>query len=215
MAIVPQAAPLFTGSVRQNLDPFGKHSDTRIWSALCACYADTAIVSAVGRAKRSQQTNDKNNELPQHGPQTHSQHNVERPYSGRQRSERVNVTRHLDEEDAILDCLNYDMAEIRRNLSQGERQLLVLARAMLTQAQIVCVDEGTAQLDPITEELVQRALRECFRNTTLLIIAHRIRTLSFCDRLVVLEEGEIVEEGSPHQLMVRTDSRYSQLLRRQ
>ncbi|XP_018013126.1 ATP-binding cassette sub-family C member 10 [Hyalella azteca] len=221
MAIVTQIPALFTGSVRQNVDPFNRHTDTAIWNALKACYVQTALKDAVARARQLKKLEAQNN--PENSGNDDAS-DVEKlgisensAASGSRSSDEGGRARRAEEEakEAVASVLHFPMGDLGRCLSHGERQLLVLARALLTRAKIICVDEGTASLDPLTEDAVQRVLSDTFRNTTVLIVAHRLRTLSDCDRLLVLENGELVEEGSPHELMVRQNSRYCNLMKRQ
>src|SRR5579862_9317863 len=83
------------------------------------------------------------------------------------------------------------------NLSQGQRQLLCLARAIVRRPKIMVLDEATSAVDMETDTLIQRSIREEFRDSTLLVIAHRLSTVSDFDKILVLGEGKVVEEGSP------------------
>ena len=85
-------------------------------------------------------------------------------------------------------------------LSGGERQRLSIARALLKDAPIILLDEATASLDVENESLVQGALSNLVRNKTVLIIAHRMRTVAKADRIVVLKDGIVAEQGSPEEL---------------
>ncbi|XP_017097826.2 ATP-binding cassette sub-family C member 10 [Drosophila bipectinata] len=86
------------------------------------------------------------------------------------------------------------------NLSAGQRQLLCLARALLKNAKVVAIDEGTSNLDDESDLSMQQALRNAFKSCTLLFIAHRLRGLQAMDRIVVLEDGRICEMGKPQDL---------------
>lgn len=86
-------------------------------------------------------------------------------------------------------------------LSGGERQRIAIARAMLTTAPILILDEATSSLDSITEESIQKSLEHLMSNRTTIVIAHRLATLSKMDRLLVFDRGKIVEEGSHKDLM--------------
>lgn len=90
-------------------------------------------------------------------------------------------------------------------LSGGERQRIALARAMLRDAPILLLDEATSALDTESEQAVQMAFSELFEGRTVVAIAHRLSTLRSMDRIVVLEEGEIVEDGSPDDLLKKDD----------
>ena len=87
------------------------------------------------------------------------------------------------------------------NLSGGERQRISIARAILKNAPVVILDEATASMDAENETLVQQALSVLLQNKTVLVIAHRMRTIANVDKVVVLEKGRVVEMGTPAELM--------------
>ncbi len=86
-------------------------------------------------------------------------------------------------------------------LSGGERQRISIARALLKDAPVILLDEATASLDVENESAVQAALSRLLKDKTVLIIAHRMRTVAGADRIVVLENGKVAQQGSPAQLM--------------
>lgn len=86
-------------------------------------------------------------------------------------------------------------------LSGGERQRISIARALLKDAPIILLDEATASLDVENETKVQEALSRLLANKTVLVIAHRMRTVEAADKIVVLDDGKVVEEGNPKELM--------------
>ncbi|MEY4548589.1 MAG: hypothetical protein RL685_4784, partial [Pseudomonadota bacterium] len=87
------------------------------------------------------------------------------------------------------------------NLSGGQRQRLALARAVLVEPKVLLLDDPTSALDPETEREVLVALRRVMHGRTTLLVSNRLSTLRFADRIVVLERGSIVEQGTHHELM--------------
>ena len=87
------------------------------------------------------------------------------------------------------------------NLSGGERQRISIARAFLKNAPIILLDEATASLDVENETLIQTALSRLIKNKTVLVIAHRMRTVENADKIIVLSNGTVAEAGNPNELM--------------
>jgi ABC-type multidrug transport system fused ATPase/permease subunit len=96
--------------------------------------------------------------------------------------------------------LSSPISEGGQNLSQGQRQLLCLARAIVSRPKIMVLDEATSAVDMDTDALIQRSIREEFGGSTLIVIAHRLSTIADFDRILVLSDGEVVEFGTPKQL---------------
>jgi ABC-type multidrug transport system fused ATPase/permease subunit len=96
-------------------------------------------------------------------------------------------------------------------LSAGQRQLIAFSRAFLADPAVLILDEATSSLDVPSERLVQRALRTILKGRTAVIIAHRLSTVEIADRVLVLEHGRIVEDGSPEDLVAGGDGRFSDL----
>ena len=88
-------------------------------------------------------------------------------------------------------------------LSGGQRQRIAIARAILRNAPLLLLDEATSSLDAENETLVQKALARLMQERTTLVIAHRLATVLRCDRILVLDQGRIVEEGTHESLVVR------------
>jgi ATP-binding cassette subfamily C (CFTR/MRP) protein 1 len=107
--------------------------------------------------------------------------------------------------------LDHEVAEGGTNLSAGQRQLICLARALLRRTKILVLDEATASVDNETDQLVQDTVRAEFKDCTILAIAHRIETIDDYDKILVLDEGKIIEYDSPSVLKQRENSVYRSL----
>lgn len=144
LAIIPQDPFLFSSSVRENLDPCGRHLEHQLLDALEQC--------------------------------------------------------HLGDVVRRIGGLEAAVGERGKNLSVGQRQLLCLARALLTDANVLCIDEATASVDHNTDMLLQKTIRERFKHKTVLTIAHRLNTIMDSDRVLVMHAGKVVEFDSPSAL---------------
>ena len=113
---------------------------------------------------------------------------------------------------ALPDGYDTDVATRGGRLSAGQRQLVAFARAFLADPAVLILDEATSSLDIPSERLVQRALRTVLADRTALIIAHRLSTVEIADRVLVLEHGEVLEDGPPDQL-IGSGGRYAALHR--
>jgi ATP-binding cassette, subfamily B, bacterial len=98
-------------------------------------------------------------------------------------------------------------------LSAGQRQMVAFARAFLADPAVLVLDEATSSLDVPTERAVQRALESVLADRTALIIAHRLSTVLIADRVLVVEGGRIVEDGSPEDLIEGRGGRFADLHR--
>jgi ABC-type multidrug transport system fused ATPase/permease subunit len=97
--------------------------------------------------------------------------------------------------------LESQIEERGKNLSQGERQLICMARCLLQSSPVIVMDEATSSVDPQSEEIMVRATREFFKDRTQIIVAHRLSTLDYCDRILWLHKGEIKMLDTPKKVI--------------
>ncbi|KAI5868128.1 ABC transporter type 1, transmembrane domain-containing protein [Durotheca rogersii] len=191
LAIIPQDAALFEGTVRDNLDPGHVHDDTELWSVLDHARLKEHVTSMDGGLEA------KINEGVLYEI---SRNNIlsSPPLS-------------LGPFDRVcrMDALANASFRIGSNLSAGQRQLISLARAMLTPSNILVLDEATAAVDVETDAMIQNTLRSpLFSHRTIITVAHRINTILDSDRVVVLDKGEVAEFDTPQALIQRRGAFY-------
>ncbi|KAK4099542.1 P-loop containing nucleoside triphosphate hydrolase protein [Parathielavia hyrcaniae] len=195
ITIVPQEPTLFTGTIRTNLDPFDLYTDEQIFDALRRVHLiqpdeltavtnpPTALLpeatTAAGTVAATQENQDQQDQTTP--PPTQ----LSRPPS-------------VTNKNVFLD-LSSPVSESGNNLSQGQRQLLCLARAMLKKPSVLVMDEATASIDYATDSAIQETIREL--TSTIVTIAHRLQTIVDYDKVLVLDKGRIVEYGHPWELM--------------
>lgn len=159
LSIIPQESFVFSGSIRENLDPFAQYSDEEVWDAL----------------------------------------------------RKVNMREYVDGLDGRLQA---KVAEGGSNMSLGQRQLICIARVLLRRSKIVLLDEATAAIDTATDTEIQKVLRENFNDCTLLVIAHRLDTISDSSKVLVLRQGRVAEYDDPAKLSADPNGIYSAMVRK-
>jgi ABC-type multidrug transport system fused ATPase/permease subunit len=112
--------------------------------------------------------------------------------------------------EALPDGYDTMLVERGANLSQGQRQMLTIARAMVARPRILILDEATSNVDTRTERLIQEGLRRLMAGTTSFVIAHRLSTISDADTILVVDQGQIVQQGT-HDELIAADGLYHEL----
>ncbi|EKG15806.1 Putative ABC transporter protein [Macrophomina phaseolina MS6] len=211
IVMVPQDPTLFSGTIRSNLDPFGLFTDEEIFTAL-------RRVQLVGSAAPSAQTTRPPSPSGS-GTGTKPKKNGTADASKKDASPLKTATVAIKNASAnssepsmpgtpsseslenknIFRNLNSTVSESGSNLSQGQRQLLCLARALLKAPKVLLMDEATASIDYATDSKIQETIRE-IKNTTI-TIAHRLQTIIDYDKVLVLDKGEVIEYGDPWDLL--------------
>ncbi|KAI4565333.1 hypothetical protein MJT46_009676 [Ovis ammon polii x Ovis aries] len=157
MSVALQEPVLFTGTMRENLDPCHEHTDNELWNAL----------------------------------------------------EEVQLKESIESLPAKM---NTELAESGLNLSAGQKQLVCLARALLRKNQVLILDKATSYVNPRTDELIQKKIRERFAQCTVVIIAHRLSTVIDSDWIMVLDSGTRKEYNRPYKLLRDRNSLFYKLV---
>jgi len=182
VTIIPQDPVIFSGTIRSNLDPFGERDDTELQEALQSSgLANVEVVADVDSGIATP-SNDS-------GASSTNQDAVD--------------TNKATKTKAIT--LDTPVSSGGENFSQGQKQLVALARALVRRSKLVILDEATSSTDADTDERVQETLRTNFADSTLITIAHRLSTVMGFDRILVLDNrgngGEVVEYDTPYELL--------------
>ncbi|KAK5952602.1 hypothetical protein OHC33_006194 [Knufia fluminis] len=173
LAIIPQDPVLFSGTVRSNLDAFDQHTDAELRDALARVHL--LDPGASGTATPIRRGN------------------------GESEDTLTGTSTPINKNTAL--SLNTRISESGLNLSQGQRQLLCLARAIVSRPRILVLDEATSSVDMETDKLIQQSIREEFGGRcTLIVIAHRLSTIADFERVLVLSQGRVLEYGTPREL---------------
>ncbi|KAL8635142.1 MAG: hypothetical protein Q9228_007341 [Teloschistes exilis] len=182
LAIISQDPILFSGTLRANLDPDGQFTDMELHQALRKVNLASGSHDAGGLLDTSSSSSDESVDF---GMLT----------------ENDAVPKKDGTSGGFFNNLSSTVYPRGQNLSQGQRQLLCLARTILSRPKILILDEPTSAVDQATDVIVQSAIRKEFRDSTVLVIAHRLSTVVGFEKIVVVDEGSVVEEGSPGELM--------------
>ncbi|KAG0256860.1 hypothetical protein BG011_004280 [Mortierella polycephala] len=206
LTIIPQDPILFKGTLRSNLDPFGEREDRELWEALYRSHL-------IPNTRPSSRVVSHRNSLEFSGPiptTEESSSTSKSPIGSVKGAESVTS----ESEDPSKITLDTPVKENGSNFSQGQRQLIALARALVRQSKIIVMDEATASVDFETDLKIQGTIREEMANSTIITIAHRIRTIADFDRVLVMNAGEVAEFDKPLTLMKKEDGLFRSMCER-
>ncbi|EPS42274.1 hypothetical protein H072_3753 [Dactylellina haptotyla CBS 200.50] len=200
ITMVPQDPTLFTGTIRSNLDPFGIHTDEEVFNAL----REVQLIG--GEETASQATliasgSQSEGSVTQNDEPTADTNTASSPVSATNPA--TTTTTQLVNKNIFLD-LSSKVTESGNNLSQGQRQLLCLARALLRKPKIILMDEATASIDYATDAKIQETIRG-WNTSSVMTIAHRLNTIVDYDRVLVLDHGKVKEYDHPYALLQNED----------
>ena len=231
LTIVPQDPTLFTGTIRNNLDPFGLFTDEEIFTALRQVHligtgtsanvssASSVVLPSVDDAAplvqvdsnviEEVETSAVTSGLGAPAPFAPRKASMSvPPVTGEDLAPAVDETATPTRENAnIFLNLSSPVSESGSNLSQGQRQLLCLARALLKSPRVLLMDEATASIDYKTDAKIQNTLRE-IKGSTIITIAHRLQTIVDYDKVLVLDKGELMEFGAPWELIAKEEGMF-------
>ena len=199
ISFIPQDPVLFSGTVRDNLDPFNEYTDEEC--------ADVLARVRLGSSPSASQIGSRAPSRPSSRPASvHGEADGDgngsstAVSSGKTAANAVGATQQSSKLR-----LDSSVAEAGGNLSQGQRQLLAMARALLSKNQIIAMDEATANVDFGLDQAMQAVIRERFGQSMLLVVAHRLSTVVSFDRILVLDAGRVAEFDTPAKLLSKTD----------
>ncbi|KIR99113.1 ATP-binding cassette transporter [Cryptococcus deuterogattii 2001/935-1] len=209
LTILPQEAQLFSGTVRDNLDPFDQHEDADIWDALAQC-------GLVGKSRLSSRATSRvqsGADLTSLSSSTTKELNASLVKSVLKKSLKNAEVGEEGGERVVIRSLEEKVAVGGKNFSQGQRQLLALARGLLKlrNSSFLIMDESTANLDHATDATIQNVLRTGLADTQMLVIAHRLMTVAGLDKILVLDHGKVMEYGAPWELMQKEGGIFREL----
>ena len=195
ICLIPQDPFLLSGTVRSNIDPDSKYTVDEIVDTLKKTQIFENLYDTISRVLKNDHTTVDGKDL--------EASKIKGKEVPKEDKKPVEMTHLIDgdthqKNEAVL---SYEIKEGGNNISQGQRQLLCIARALISKPKILLMDEATANIDSKTDQIIQKIIKNEFKNSTVLTIAHRLNTIVQYDRVVVLKAGEIIEVDTPASLL--------------
>ena len=193
ITIIPQDPTLFTGTIRSNIDPFEEFSDEKIIDALKKVQIWNAL-----------------KETDKQGAH-HLEVKKKEKKPKKNKKDKKKNDKLTTENDGLIDIVSGELEGAKKlnmmvddggaNFSLGQRQLLCMARALIRDSKVLLMDEATASIDEKTDRLLQKMIKTEFKTTTVITIAHRLNTIIQYDKILVLDNGKIVQFDTPLNLL--------------
>ena len=204
VGVIPQNPVLFSGSIRDNLDPFNRHTDEEVWAVLRSIPSFGSFVHGLGSANNadSASAGDDDSGNSSNGINASNGGNGGNSGNGGNGG------------NGSSNALQHPVDEGGGNLSHGQRQLLCICRVLLRRSavRVLLCDEATSTVDGVTDVAVQRVMQERFAPSTVLTIAHRLDTIRASSRVMVLGGGAVLEYAAPAALLADTGSEFYQMV---
>lgn len=194
MTIIPQQGFLFAGTLKENIDPQNKHTEDQLENIIARSRLkikrwENVPIDNASSEDLAEQIDERDDTL----------------IKGRRKS------------IALENCIDmkYLISNAGSNLSNGEKQIINYYRILLRNQDIICLDEATSNIDSSTNELLLSSLFEISKGKTLISITHKLESIEKFDRIIVFENGEIVQDGSFEQLIKHKNSKFNELYSKQ
>ena len=193
LVIIPQDPFLIEGTLRFNIDPRGELSDADILEIIVRCEININLKTERVNKEYYPWEEDLEDSKQQHGEEENDK-----------KASSIFIN------PKILDFFVKAKGE---NLSLGQRQMICIARALAQRPKILLMDEATASIDEKTDSLIQKIIHEELKDTTVVTIAHRLKTVVNYDQILVMSDGQKVEEGSPKELAAKSKGHFHSMLK--
>ena len=212
LAIIPQDPFILEGTLRKNLDPEGKLQDEEIKRSL-QLYKIWDFFTKMAGTNDQEQAGDP---LLQNRPKPPRK--IDEIASNELKSQQDEIDTGAcgllssSREKAQESVLDQKISSEGKNLSIGQKQLICITRALIKNPKILLMDEATSNIDQKTDSTIQSIFKKHLKRTTVFTIAHRLQIIIQYDKIIVLSKGQLLEQGSPYELLTRKGSMFSSMV---
>ncbi|KAJ2379555.1 hypothetical protein IW150_000067 [Coemansia sp. RSA 2607] len=210
IGIIPQESTMLQGTFADNLDPLNEFTENDMWSALEKCHmADIVKQSDENDYDKADASNEQVQAVRDWNDKWKKASWKKKLFMY------MFMTKpHLPDNSLLVktDPLDKMASGGSVQMSDGQKQLFSLCRVLMRKRKVLVLDEATANVDTETDQMMQEVMRTEFKDCTVLTIAHRLETIMNSDRVIVIEQGEIVEIGKPQELLNKKESYFAELV---